>query len=77
MRALFVVVMLLAVVALAACAALLRDRTRAASRVVSLFKRSPRPPRPLGSSHYYRRYWAAEPRQAPEPEPAPEAPTRA
>ena len=62
MRTLFVVVTLLAVVVLAACAVLLGNRARAAERVVSLFKRPQRPPKALGSSHYYRRYWSAGPK---------------
>jgi len=48
----------LALLALAACAVLLGNRTRAAERVASLFNRPERPAKPLGSGHYYRRYWS-------------------
>jgi len=58
MRLLLAAAALLALGALAACAVLLKDRTRAAERVASLFKRPERPAKPLGSDHYYRRYWA-------------------
>jgi len=58
MRVLLAAFVSLAVAALAACAMLLRDRARAAERVASLFNRPERPAKPLGSGHYYRRYWA-------------------
>lgn len=50
-----------AVIALFAAGALFwaLDNPQQASRSVeALFRRPPKPPKPAGESHYYRRYWS-------------------
>jgi len=57
LRALMVVLALLALALVAALVAVLRDPKAARRRIESLFRR-PDKPRPLEPDHYYRPYWS-------------------
>lgn len=57
-RSLLVVAALLAALVLVTLLALLRDRAKARERVLALFRRPPKPAKPLAADHYYRPYWS-------------------
>lgn len=58
LRVLIAVLALLVLALLVVLVPLLRDPAAARRRVEALFRRPPKPEKPLAADHYYRPYWS-------------------